>query len=136
MTKNEIMDRLNKRSPFNKHNGVTVTDIGKGTSVVEAELNDHTSNPFGKAHGGLMFTMCDVAAGVAATGGISAGVTQSASMYYLRPGIGRSLRAEGKVLKAGRTVSNVETNVFDETGTLIARGEFEFFHTRDKLPDM
>jgi uncharacterized protein (TIGR00369 family) len=52
------------------------------------------------------------------------------SMYYLRPGRGARLRAVGTVIKAGRTTALVESQVFDGTGALIAKGVFTEFYIR------
>ena len=46
-------------------------------------------------------------------------------MSYLHPSYGSRLRAEGKVLKSGRTITVIEASVYDERGVLTARGTFE-----------
>jgi acyl-CoA thioesterase len=62
--------RYNMFHGFNSHNHIVVTEVGEGTSVVEVEMTQDAMNPLGMAHGGLIFSMCDVATGVAArTGG-------------------------------------------------------------------
>ena len=62
--------RYNQFEGFNSHNHVVVTEVGEGTSVVEVEMTQDGMNPLNMAHGGLIFTLCDVATGVAArTGG-------------------------------------------------------------------
>lgn len=129
MTKEEKLAVLNARSEFNKYNGIKVVDFGEGSSAVETELQKTSMNPWGSAHGGLVFSMCDVAAGVALMGAAHSVVTQSASIYYLRPAAGKTLRAEGRVIKDGRTVALVETNVYNDGGELVASGKFEYFHT-------
>ena len=84
-------------------------------------------NPWGSAHGGLLFALCDVAAGVAANGLKADGVTQSGSLYYLRPASSGKLKAVAAVIKGGKKVALVETNVYDDQGNHVARGEFEYF---------
>ena len=62
--------RYNMFHGFNSNNHIVVTEVGEGTSVVEVEMTQDAMNPLGMAHGGLIFSMCDVATGVAArTGG-------------------------------------------------------------------
>lgn len=128
MAENERLERLNKRSGFNMHNGIKVTELNDEICVVEGELKPESLNPWGSAHGGFVYSLCDVAAGVAGSKGRKC-VTQSGSIYYLRPGVGTKLRAEGKVIKNGKRVVLVETNVFSEDGTHVARGEFQIFIT-------
>jgi acyl-coenzyme A thioesterase PaaI-like protein len=60
-------------------------------------------------------------------GAAPGGVTQSASMYYLRPASGKRLRAEGKVIKNGRTIALIQTAVYNDDGELAAHGEFEYY---------
>jgi acyl-CoA thioesterase len=129
MTDEEKINKLNRRSEFNLHNNIFITAVGDGTGMVETELTNNSMNPMGSAHGGLVYALCDVAAGVAAMGPNAGGVTQSGSLYYLRPAVGKKLRAVGTVIKKGRTVSLVQTDVFDDANALVARGEFEYFHT-------
>lgn len=125
MTKQEKLDRLNSRGGFNAHNGILITDIEDDMCVVEAELRPEALNPLGMAHGGIVFSLCDVAAGVLIAQTGQKAVTTSSSMSYLHPSCGSRLRAVGKVLKSGRTIAVVEASVYDERGELTARGTFE-----------
>lgn len=126
MTKSEFIDYLNERSPFNVHNGLKIVELEDDRCTVEAELDRTALNPYGIAHGGFIYSACDVVSGVLASQGGRC-VTQSGSMYYLRPCTGKLLRAEGKIVKSGRTVMLIETNVYDEKGAHCARGEFQIY---------
>ena len=125
MTKQEKLDWLNSRGGYNAHNGIVITDVEDDSCVVETELRPEALNPLGMAHGGLVFSLCDVAAGVLVAQTGQKGVTTSSSMSYLHPSYGSRLRAEGKVLKSGRTITVIEASVYDERGVLTARGTFE-----------
>ncbi len=131
MTKEEIMQRVNERCAYNKYNGIEVTDIGKDFCVVEGELRPEAMNPWGMAHGGFVYSLCDVAAGVAVSQLDRRGVTLSGNMYYIRPSKGKKLRAEGRIIKDGRTVVLVETNVYNDEGVHTARGEFQIYVVED-----
>lgn len=127
MDKQEIIDRINTRCEYNKHNHIFVTDIGPDFSVVEAELRPESLNPLGMAHGGFVYSMCDIAAGVILNQTKQASVTLSGNLYFMRPGKGKRLRCEGRIIKPGRTVNVVETCVYDDNGTLTAKGTFEIY---------
>lgn len=131
MTKEEIIQSINSRSAFNEHNGITVVDFGEDYCIVEGEIRPESLNPWGMAHGGFVYSLCDVAAGVAACRFVRKGVTLSGNMYYIRPSKGKKLRAEGKIVKDGKTVVLVETNVYNDEGVHTARGEFQIFITED-----
>ena len=93
MTDEEKIAKLNSRGAFNRYNGIRVTAAGEGSGTVETVLSANSMNFWGSAHGGLVYAMCDVAAGVAVMGLSAGGVTQSGSLYYLRPAVGSKLRA-------------------------------------------
>ena len=73
--------RYNTFYGFNSHNHIVVTEVGEGTSVVEVEMTQDAMNPLGMAHGGLIFSMCDVATGVAARTGGRITVTLDSSIH-------------------------------------------------------
>ena len=131
MTKEEAIKQINGRCTYNMHNGITITDLGEDFCVVEGELKPEAMNPWGMAHGGFIYSLCDVAAGVAVSQLSRKGVTLSGTMYYLRPSTGKKLRAEGRIIKDGKTVVLVETNVYNDAGVHTARGEFQIYVTED-----
>ena len=108
--------RYNEFEGFNSHNHIVVTEVGDGTSVVEVKLVQASLTPLGMAHGGLIFTLIDVATGVAArTGGRIAKDTEK-------------LVARGRVVKAGRTTGLVTAEVFDDTDKLIATADMTVYY--------
>lgn len=127
MDKQEFLKEVNSRCEFNKYNHIYTTDIGPDYSVVESELRPESMNPLGMAHGGFVYSMCDVAAGVVISQRAKHFVTLSGNLYFMRPSKGKKLRCEGKVIKSGRTVNIVDTSVFDDNGTLTAKGTFEIY---------
>ena len=127
MSKQEKLDELNARCAYNMHNGIVITDISDELCVVEGELVPQTMNPLGMAHGGFVYSLCDVAAGALVRQFEPNFVTLSASINYLRPSRGTRLRAEGRLVKKGRTVSVVDTFVYDDQDRPTARGSFEIY---------
>lgn len=129
MTKQERMDKLNARGGFNRYAGLVVSELEEGFCAISGELNENTCTPWGSAHGGFLFTLCDVAAGYAFTQGEKSCVTLSGNIFYLLPATGRKLRAEGRLIKAGRTVALAEADVYDEQGRRVVHGDFQFYLT-------
>ena len=115
-------DLFHSYDDFNRHNGLRLVDVDDGVSTVEVTLRKEGLNPHGIAHGGLIFTLCDVATGVAARSGGRNTVSQDASIYFLRPGTRtEKLTAKGRVIKEGRTTGYTEAEVYTDDGTLIAK---------------
>lgn len=120
--KQRRFDLFNSYDDFNRHNALRLVDVDDGTSTVEVTLRKEGLNPHGIAHGGLIFTLCDVATGVAARSGGRNTVSQDASIYFLRPGTRtEKLTAKGRVIKEGRTTGYTEAEVYTDDGTLIAK---------------
>ena len=125
----QLKERKNKSPFFDVYNGIFVTKISEGYCEAEVELTEHSLNPAGLAHGGLIYTLCDIVSGVAATTLGKAVLTLSSSMDFLRPGVSGKMKAVGTCVKVGKTVGVYDANVYDEQGRHIARGSFHYYFT-------
>lgn len=120
--KKRQIEMANSFVGFNRHNQIVAVDVDDGTSVIEVSLSKDSLNPLGIAHGGLIFSLCDVATGVAARSGGRNTVSQDASIYFLRPGVNTTkLTAKGRVIREGGRSGLAEAEVFSDDGTLIAK---------------
>lgn len=127
MDKQEIIKAVNSRSFYNKHNGITLVDIEEDYCIVEGKLRDEAMNPWGMAHGGFVYSLCDVAAGVIVNKQEHRCVTLSGNLQYLRPSVGKYLRAVAKPIKLGKTIATVQTDVYNDEGIHTASGIFQLF---------
>ena len=127
MDKQRFINKVNTRCEYNKYNHIFVTDVESESAVVEAELRPESLNLLGMAHGGFVYSMCDVAAGVIIAQYADKFVTLSGNLYFMRPGKGKKLRCEARIIKRGRTVNVVDTCVFDDSGAVTAKSTFEIY---------
>jgi len=130
MDNNEILAFLKQRQVgFADVCGIEYRGASVGRCLVSLHMKDELLNPQGFAHGGLLATLMDVAAGSAglfAHGEPRPMVTQSCSIHYLRPVSGPLVLAEGVCLKAGRRSAVVEVSVRENDAERIcAVGTFE-----------
>ena len=88
MDKQRFINKVNTRCEYNKYNHIFVTDVEPESAVVEAELRPESMNPLGMAHGGFVYSMCDIAAGVVVSQYAGKFVTLSGNLYFMRPGKG------------------------------------------------
>jgi acyl-CoA thioesterase len=125
MTYQEIMDLRNRTNFFAIKQGIKVTELNEGYAVVHVKITDELQNPTHSVHGGLLFTLCDVACGSAASSyGIQI-TTVDSSFHYLRAALNVSeLFAEAREIKHGRRVMVFEADVTDSEGALYCRGIF------------
>ena len=124
----KMKEAINGRGQFTQYNGIRVTDLAEGRCECQVTLTEKGCNPHGIAHGGLLFSMCDTAAGIAATTLDRSVVSRTAEMHFLRPAVGGVITARGRVVSAGAHMAYCTAEVFDEKGELLASAGFEMFY--------
>lgn len=98
--------------------GAKITDIAPMRCTLQAPIGKDFLQHNGIAHAGLTFALGDTAAGFAAatTMPIEGNVlTTEMKINLLAPAAGDRLRAEGRVIKPGKRLIVVQTDVFSET---------------------
>ena len=115
------------RCPYDVANGIEPVSVEEGRAVVGVTLQPKHKNIFGIPHGGLIFSIADVACGVAAdTAYQDAHIVTACSnlnFLYAAPEA-KSLRAVGQVIKAGRTLAVAQADVYDDLDNHLATGQF------------
>jgi uncharacterized protein (TIGR00369 family) len=104
--------------------GFRLTSIQPGLAVVELETDARHANPMGTLHGGVLCDIADAAMGLAYAAALEEGetfTTLELKINFLKPIWKAKLRAEGRVVKQGRTVGMVECDITDDKGNLVAR---------------
>ena len=120
--KQQLLNLALDSEPFDVHNHVKIVAVDDGGAQVEVEIHPETLNRWGTPHGGVLFTMADVAAGMALlTLRQEVTFTVSSSIEYLSaaPGTGKRT-AVGSVEKMGGHMGFSRTDIRDEGGKLIA----------------
>ena len=79
---------VNENNPFMRHNGIYATYLDADRAEVRAQAGDTGRNAMGSVHGGLMFIMGEMAAGLLARGNGRKYVTLDTSFRYLRSSMG------------------------------------------------
>jgi uncharacterized protein (TIGR00369 family) len=108
--------------PFAAHCGVEPLDAADGKTLLRLVLRAEHMNNFGIAHGGVTCTLLDIAMGSAARRVAGApAMTLDMQTSFIAPGRG-VLMAQGRVVRAGRSIVFCEGDVRTEAGELVARG--------------
>jgi uncharacterized protein (TIGR00369 family) len=103
--------------------GFRMTEVEEGRVVFELEAGPQHASPLGTLHGGIVCDVADAALGCAHASLLGDGetfTTLELKINFVKPIWGGVLRAEGKVLKSGRTIGLAECRVTDESGSLVA----------------
>jgi uncharacterized protein (TIGR00369 family) len=104
--------------------GFRAVEVEPGRALFEMEAGPQHVNPMGTLHGGILCDIADAAMGIAYASTLGEGesfTTLELKINFLKPVWKARLRAEGRVVKRGKTVGLVECDVVDETGSLVAR---------------
>ncbi len=102
-------------SPFMVDLGVAPTAVGDGRVTSELLLQPRHTQHTGQCHAGVMASLADHSMGAAAQTLAPEGhwaLTAELKTAQLRPGKGERLVCEAMVIKAGRTLSFTEAEVF------------------------
>jgi uncharacterized protein (TIGR00369 family) len=111
--------------------GLEVVDIGRpGMATMAIPLRQPALGATGQLHGGVVAVLCDLVCAAAATTATTydhtttALVTADLHVRYLGAARGDRVRAEARLVKAGRTLVVVEADVIDGEERVVARADF------------
>src|SRR6266436_4946044 len=125
-------------APIGKLLGLMITSTGTGRATVEFEDGGRYANPMGTLHGGVLCDLADAAMGVAYLGTLAEGETFTTielKINFLRPVWKAKLRAQAKVVRAGKTVALVECDIVDDRQRLVARASSTCMTLRGRLAE-
>lgn len=120
---------VNGNNPFMRHNNIYATYLDADRSEVRAKAGTTGRNAMGSVHGGLMFIMGEMAAGLLARGDGRKYVTLDSSFRYLRSSMGeQELVAEASFIKKGKSIVNCRSTIHENgSNKALAEGEFTFY---------
>lgn len=109
--------------PYIEMLGVQPEHRDRGRAVVSLEVRPDLTNSWGAAHGAVVMALLDSSMASAARTTVdypTGAVTIEMSVNFVQAGGGR-LKAEGRVLRDGRSLVFCEGEVRDESNELIAK---------------
>jgi acyl-CoA thioesterase len=113
-------DLFFKRDKFAVHAGIELEDLSRGRAKVKCEVQEHHLNGVKCVHGGMLFTLADMAFAAAANSHGRLAVALNASISFVKPARGKTIFAEAtEVSRSGRHAV-YEVRVFDETGDTVS----------------
>jgi uncharacterized protein (TIGR00369 family) len=102
--------------PLHRYIGVETLHAEQGHSSFEIIVGSNTVNTYGAFHGGVVYTLCDMACYVALMSELGEGedaVTHDIHVSLLRATkIGDRIRFQGKVIKRGRNLGFMEAEAY------------------------
>ena len=113
--------RLVENNPFMQWNRIEVDELDVNHCLCHVQLRHEQTNPNGLAHGGLLFTMADVAASALARADGRNYSTLDANVHYLRNVKEGMVIAEASIIRRGRTSVLIEVQIRSGEGRELTR---------------
>lgn len=130
----KMIDYRNTRSPFSKHLGIRLVELGPGHAKTVKTVVPEDLNPLQYAHGGVYFSLADTACGSAMASHGYMAVTVNAAYNFLRAArVGDVLSASAVEVKTGKTLCVYDVRVTDQNDALLGTGSFTFYRLDQKL---
>jgi uncharacterized protein (TIGR00369 family) len=120
----KLIEKVNT-SPFPRHLRMKLVAISFDQATVKLETGQCHLQPFGIVHGGVMATLIDTATfwSVFLRLPENAGLVNiDLKLNYLKSIASGVMSAEGRCIRAGRSINYAEASVKDSKGNLIAHG--------------
>jgi uncharacterized protein (TIGR00369 family) len=127
------IDAFNRRCPFNAWLGVRVVAASNAGVELEVPWRDELvgSPDLRTMHGGVLAAIVETTAGLSLLAALGqAGPAIDLRVDYHRPVRSGPLRGRGRVLRAGGTITSVESYLHDADDRLVASGRAVFFVPR------
>ena len=127
----EMLDGIRRGTlpppPFAVLLGFRCAEAEKGRVVFEMPVQEFHYSPLNIAHGGMVSALLDTVMGCALWSTLDKGMSYATTdlhIHFIRPLTIESgvVRAEGKVIHAGKRSATSEGRAFDEKGKLVAHG--------------
>lgn len=121
------------RDRFAVHAGIKLLEVEPGYALAEMEITDYHYNANDIVQGGAIFTLADLAFAAASNAGGQVTLALNANITYIKPGLGKKLRAEAREIAANKKTAVYNINVFDEDGEIIAQMSGTGYRKKEKI---
>ncbi len=126
----KLLSDMENKNGFFKNNNFHVVEATKEQCIIRADLTENSMNPYGIAHGGLIFGLGDVVMGMLARATGTKAVTLSANINYLKPGTGKYLIGKAEMIKNGKSTCVLRANIYNDQEELVATMDSNYFYLK------
>ena len=125
----ELVRLRMKESKSSELLGFDVESVHDGRAIFRLDVRPRHKQIHGVVHGGILAALADTTAAIAAYTVVPRGVelaTLELKINYLEPVLGGTVKADARVLRAGRNFIVTECEIFNESGSLAAKALLTF----------
>lgn len=125
----EQLRKTNETNHFMIHNNITATSLNEQEAEVTAVITPDSLNSMEGVHGGLMFIMAEMAAGLLTRSDGRRHVTVNSTFHFLKgTNQAEKLTARAVLMNRGRKLCVCRSSVTEPgRGLVLAEGEFTFY---------
>lgn len=123
----KVIDEINTTNAFGDFLGVKIDEVKAGYAKVSLDIRPEYTNPYNTVHGGVLYTMADLAGGTAAYSYGQPVVTVDSSFHFLNAGRNTTkLIGIGKEKRNGKSISVMDVEILDQDEKLLCAGTFTY----------
>jgi len=125
----ELVRQRMKESKSTELFGFDVERVHNGRAVFRLEVRPSHKQIHNVVHGGIIAALADTTAAIAAYTAVPRGTelaTLELKINYLEPVSGGTIKADARVLRAGRNFIVTECEILNESGSLAAKALLTF----------
>jgi uncharacterized protein (TIGR00369 family) len=125
----ELVRQRMKESKATELLGFDVESVHDGRAIFRLDVRPRHKQIHGVVHGGILAALADTTAAIAAYTAVPRGVelaTLEMKINFMEPVPGGTVKADAKVLRAGRNFIVTECEIFNESGSLAAKALLTF----------
>jgi uncharacterized protein (TIGR00369 family) len=133
----QVQERLD-HSHATRDLGFAVVQVDRGRATFHMKVGERHRQVHGVVHGGILATLADTVAAVAAYSALPRGTaiaTIEMNINFLEAIPSGLVRAEARVLRVGRNFVVTECELWNEEGLLAAKSLLTFGAVADKVGD-
>lgn len=131
----EIMEGIRRHIiPLTGIEKAEILEISPGHSKIFIEIGKESLNLYGNLHGGFIFSLCDIASGMATYAYEYENVTQHGDISFLKGTNSGKIFIEANALHKGKRSVINKVELTSENGVLLATGTFTMYLLKPILP--
>lgn len=128
-----IKDRV-LADPYAAFLGIEVKKVEEGRAMVTVKIKEHLLNFHGSANGGLIFSLADVAFGIASNSYGQTAVGINVNMNYMKAGkLGDTLTATAEEVSKNPKLGLYRMIVLNQDGDLIATADGMVYRKKEQF---
>ncbi len=124
----ENLEKIIEQNEYIKYLGIELMELEHGYAKARIPYSHKLLNPYGYLHGGVLYSLADIVAGLAACTYGAYSTTIDGSMNYVRPAMNsKYITCEAHEVRQGKRVAVYRVELFNDEKLLLDTGTFTFY---------